>query len=342
MFHDKATMTQMWKSLCDAHPSSASYESVGKSLQGRDIWLFKIGNPYGGAIMWDGQAHGPEDSGSECGYLFAKWLLESPDPQATRIMKRNYWLFIPIVNVDSEGRQNMRRSYTLANGTIINVAYGVDLNRNGVTGFGRSGSGDPNNNYEYRGLYGGSEPETQALRYAMEKYRPRVYVNTHTGGDTYLLYYGPKTTIENEIISLYDSYSNTSGVPRYYSTQGASPGGFIMSDAYSFGASAWLWEMIEWENITDYNTFVAQWYPRVKPMMLAMSEAAGVDGAMAIPGDIDLNGTVNIYDVILLAKAFGSVPGKQNWNPNADLDRDNIVNIFDALILSSHYGQHYP
>jgi hypothetical protein len=341
MFHDKAAMTQMWKNLCDAHPFAAHYEIIGKSLQGRDIWLFKIGNPYGGAIMWDGQTHGPEDSGSECGYLFAKWLLESSDPMAIRIMERNCWLFIPIINVDSTARQNMRRSYTLPNGTVIDVPYGVDLNRNGVASFGGSGSGNPNNNYEYRGLYGGSEPETRAIRYAMEKYRPRIYVNTHNGGE-YLLYYGPRTAIENSIISLYATFSNASGIPRYYSTQSASPGGFVMSDAHSFGASAWLWEIIKWENITTYDDFVAQWYPRVEPMMLAMSEAAGIDNPTPIPGDIDLNGTVDLNDAMLLALAYGSTPGKPNWNPRADLDLDNTITICDAIVLATHYNQRYP
>lgn len=54
-------------------------------------------------------------------------------------------------------------------------------------------------------------------------------------------------------------------------------------------------------------------------------------------GDINHDGTVDIFDAILLSNAFNTTPGNPNWNPNADLNKDNIVDIFDALLLSSHF-----
>jgi hypothetical protein len=54
-------------------------------------------------------------------------------------------------------------------------------------------------------------------------------------------------------------------------------------------------------------------------------------------GDINGDGIVDIYDAILLANAYGSRPGKPNWNPNADLNGDGVVDIYDAIILSNHY-----
>jgi len=62
-----------------------------------------------------------------------------------------------------------------------------------------------------------------------------------------------------------------------------------------------------------------------------------------ILGDINGDGVVNIYDAILLAKAFGShcanydyqgEPASPNWNPNADLDNDGVVDVYDGIILS--------
>jgi hypothetical protein len=58
-----------------------------------------------------------------------------------------------------------------------------------------------------------------------------------------------------------------------------------------------------------------------------------------IPGDINGDGTVDIYDAITLASAFGSTPGSPNWNPNADINGDGIVDIYDAITLASHFGQ---
>ena len=55
-------------------------------------------------------------------------------------------------------------------------------------------------------------------------------------------------------------------------------------------------------------------------------------------GDINGDGVVNILDAILLADAFGSVPGNTNWNPNADLNGDGVVNILDAILLANNFG----
>ncbi|MCK5628281.1 hypothetical protein KAI12_02330, partial [Candidatus Bathyarchaeota archaeon] len=145
-------MIAQWKSLCDANPRWASYESIGKTLQGRDIWLFKIGTPSGGRVMYSGQCHGHEDTGTEILLKFCQWLLESDDPLANNILRHNYHLMIPILNVDSYTRQNMRRQYTLKNGTIIDVPNGVDLNRNGIYKWGEFGSADPSHELYYMGL----------------------------------------------------------------------------------------------------------------------------------------------------------------------------------------------
>jgi hypothetical protein len=61
-----------------------------------------------------------------------------------------------------------------------------------------------------------------------------------------------------------------------------------------------------------------------------------------IPGDLDYNGVVDIYDGILLATAFEATPGKPDWNANADINDDSAIDIFDAIILANHFGQHLP
>ena len=61
-----------------------------------------------------------------------------------------------------------------------------------------------------------------------------------------------------------------------------------------------------------------------------------------IPGDVNGDGTVDIYDAILLAAAFNSTPGSRNWNPNADINGDGVVDIYDAIILAAHFGQSLP
>jgi peptide/nickel transport system substrate-binding protein len=60
--------------------------------------------------------------------------------------------------------------------------------------------------------------------------------------------------------------------------------------------------------------------------------------AKTLAGDINGDGTVDIYDAILLAAAFGSTPGSSNWNPSADLNGDGIVDIYDAIILAANFN----
>ena len=58
-----------------------------------------------------------------------------------------------------------------------------------------------------------------------------------------------------------------------------------------------------------------------------------------IPGDINGDGVVDIYDALLASAAFGSTPTSPNWNPAADLNGDGIIDIYDMIILASHFGQ---
>jgi parallel beta-helix repeat protein len=60
---------------------------------------------------------------------------------------------------------------------------------------------------------------------------------------------------------------------------------------------------------------------------------------VGIPGDLNGDGTVDIYDAIKLAGAFNLDPGSLNWNPNSDINGDNIIDIYDAIILAGNYGK---
>lgn len=63
---------------------------------------------------------------------------------------------------------------------------------------------------------------------------------------------------------------------------------------------------------------------------------------VTIPGDLNGDFVVNIFDAVILANAFSSTPNKPTWNPNADVNSDEIVNIFDAVILANHFGKSDP
>lgn len=61
-----------------------------------------------------------------------------------------------------------------------------------------------------------------------------------------------------------------------------------------------------------------------------------------IPGDLNSDGTVNIFDLRIVARAFGSVPGDLYWDLRADLNCDGEINVYDIVLVSKNYGRTTP
>jgi len=58
-----------------------------------------------------------------------------------------------------------------------------------------------------------------------------------------------------------------------------------------------------------------------------------------ILGDINNDCIVNIFDILIAATAFGSMPGDPNWNPEVDLDNNGIINILDLVRIAVNFGK---
>jgi len=54
--------------------------------------------------------------------------------------------------------------------------------------------------------------------------------------------------------------------------------------------------------------------------------------------DLNNDGTVDIYDLIIVSAAFGSVIEDPNWNPIADVNGDKSVDIYDLILVASSFG----
>jgi len=279
LFYPKATLIGMMKTLCDAHVDKASYVSIGKSLQGQDIWMFKIGNPNGGVVFFDACIHGWEDIGSVVQYHYLNWLLNSGEASAQAILAGNLTLLVPYVNMDSTERGNNNLAYC--------PRYGVDLNRNFVRGWSSLACGNTTDYGCSHGASAGSEPETQVMRSAFDTYKPQYYLNMHYGGGPSLTSYDntpQATAIFNRIAQI----SSQRGVTPYSTSQAGTGNGFAVDDAASFGANAFLIECASETEPLDVggscyshtSHTLAQvetyFFPKILPIFMAMSEACTI------------------------------------------------------------------
>jgi parallel beta-helix repeat protein len=56
-------------------------------------------------------------------------------------------------------------------------------------------------------------------------------------------------------------------------------------------------------------------------------------------GDVNGDERVDMLDILLVAKAFGSSPGDSRGNPHADVNDDGKVDIVDILLVARNFGK---
>ena len=60
---------------------------------------------------------------------------------------------------------------------------------------------------------------------------------------------------------------------------------------------------------------------------------------VTIPGDLDGDRDVDIFDIVRIAIVFGVVKPDISYNPNCDIDNDGDIDIFDIVTAAGHYGE---
>lgn len=190
-YHDYDRLTAELTSLKRAYPRLMQLESIGRSTEGRRIWLVTITN---GAVsstrsrVWfDGGIHGSEVIGSESMLHYIRFLLNKyrTDATAKKIVEGWITYVVPMVNPDGVEHGKTSDDYRKARKN----ANLVDLNRNFA--FDWTGDCDPashcaqctNNCWEYPGGEAFSEIESRIIRNQVRKRLPVLYVSGHAGVD---------------------------------------------------------------------------------------------------------------------------------------------------------------
>ena len=82
----------------------------------------------------------------------------------------------------------------------------------------------------------------------------------------------------------------------------------------------------------DVDIYYHDRYPLMKPWLKE-----------TITGDINHDGSVNIFDIVAATSIYGCRYGDPNWNPEADLASPyGRIDIYDLLTCLGQYGKKYP
>lgn len=178
-FHNYAEMTEKLRTLTSQHSQISQMNSIGKSVEGRDIWAIRISGDLSNAetlpaAIFMGGHHAREHLSIELPLYYVEYLLteyQNGNPRIQRLVNSRDLHFIPMVNPDgaefdiSTGNYKSWRKNRKQNS---NGTYGVDLNRNYGYGWGGGGASTNPNSDTFRGPSAFSEPETQAIKRYVE------------------------------------------------------------------------------------------------------------------------------------------------------------------------------
>lgn len=72
-----------------------------------------------------------------------------------------------------------------------------------------------------------------------------------------------------------------------------------------------------------------------------MTDNVLVDGwiFLTIPGDMDVDRDVDIFDVVSTAYAYGTREGDSQYVPDYDIDGDGTIDLLDMVTMAGNYGQ---
>ncbi len=185
--------------LVDYHqkfPHLTSLKSIGKSLEGRDIWAIKISdNPLVkeesepvflvNAMHHAREVMTPEVAIDMLDYLLMNYELDSQVKDW--VDETEIWI-IPMLNVDGNHKMWTKDKWWRKN---TRNGYGVDLNRNYPSFWGScKGSSGYRRSQTYRGPEAASEPETRAMMSFVENIRPAINISYHSYSELVIYPYG--------------------------------------------------------------------------------------------------------------------------------------------------------
>lgn len=186
-------------------PEIVEVRSIGKSLEGRDIWAVKITGNNGkvkptflvNAMHHAREVMTPEITTDMIDYLTSNYGV---DPKVTSWVDHSIIWVIPMFNVDGNNKMWSEDSMWRKN---TRNGHGVDINRNYPTGWGScNGSSARTGAQDYRGEAPASEPETKAMMDFVSEIKPVFNISYHSYSELVIYPYGcrPQRTPAEEAV----------------------------------------------------------------------------------------------------------------------------------------------
>lgn len=178
------------------YPDITKLISIGKSLEGRDIWALKISDNADinelrePTVLFNSMHHAREIMTPEVGLDIIEYLLENydSDNKVRDWVDNNQIWVMPMFNVDGNNKMWNDDSFWRKN---VRGGYGVDLNRNYPEGWNKcNGSSGSQSSQTYRGPQPASEPETQAMMQFISDIRPVFDISYHSYSELVIFPYG--------------------------------------------------------------------------------------------------------------------------------------------------------
>ncbi len=233
-------IAQELRSLTGQYPGLAKLESIGKTVQGKDISVVKVtrnaqATPDGArpGTLFVGAQHAREWITPEMVRRLLREFLTGygRDSKITSIVDTTELWFLPVANPDGydytfsgqAGARLWRKNLRDNNGDgRIAPGDGVDLNRNFGYKWGWDNEGsspDPASDL-YRGPGPDSEPETKALNAFEQRVRPKFAVNYHSAAQVMLYGVGWQTATPTPDDTLFKALT---GDPAHPAVPGVRP-----------------------------------------------------------------------------------------------------------------------
>lgn len=201
-YHTYAQTVAELKRLAGEASDIASLFSIGKTLQGREIWALRLCPDAKGdapsklpGALFVGEHHAREHLSNEVPLALAGRLIENrSDPEVAHLLATRDITIIPMLNGDGAeydidgDKYHMHRKNMRDNG---DGTFGVDLNRNYGWGWGGGGASTDPSDETYRGPKAFSEPETQAVKAFVDAHSNlKVLLSYHTFSELVLYPWG--------------------------------------------------------------------------------------------------------------------------------------------------------